>query len=205
MLALDHIVLAINDLEAGIRQLTAETGIDAVHGGSHPLFGTQNALVSLGNDNEYLEILAPDPAADDSSAQAALASYEKLTPVFWAVASTDIHDLKETLDAAGFQSGEVTEGARETPDGKRLGWWTLRLTDPPPPVTPFFIEWTQGTRHPSTTSPPGCTLARLRLETPEPETLRRLFALIDLETEIEPAEDARLSVVLFCPAGEARF
>src|SRR4051812_10884651 len=57
---IDHVILGIDDLQKGIAELERATGVRAVFGGAHPGRGTQNALISLG-ENHYLEILAPNP------------------------------------------------------------------------------------------------------------------------------------------------
>src|SRR5215213_7156291 len=86
---IDHVILGINDLQKGIEELERATGVRAVFGGAHPGRGTQNALISLGD--QYLEILAPNPADPASQAPVAeVAGLTTLTPVGWAARSDDL-------------------------------------------------------------------------------------------------------------------
>ena len=78
----DHIMLGAANLDAGIHELEALTGVRAVYGGEHPNLGTHNALVSLGS-NTYLEVIAPRAGAKVSDDLADLAKLEHLTPVRW--------------------------------------------------------------------------------------------------------------------------
>ncbi len=64
-LEIDHIVIAINDLQKGMEQFEDLTGVKPVYGGTHPDGNTQNAIVSLEN-HIYIEILAPKDDLDST-------------------------------------------------------------------------------------------------------------------------------------------
>jgi Glyoxalase-like domain len=62
---LDHILLGVPDLDAGVTAFEQATGVTPLRGGKRPSRGTENALVSLGNGS-YLEIIAPQRGTDVS-------------------------------------------------------------------------------------------------------------------------------------------
>ena len=61
MLELDHIVISAETLKQGTDYVADVLGIVPVAGGKHPLFGTHNTLIPLGDI--YLEVIAIDPDA----------------------------------------------------------------------------------------------------------------------------------------------
>ena len=60
-LALDHIAISAETLEAGADWVEMALGVPLAGGGKHPHMGTHNRLLSLGD--LYLEVIAIDPAA----------------------------------------------------------------------------------------------------------------------------------------------
>ncbi|SNR56964.1 VOC family protein [Paracoccus sediminis] len=64
--AFDHIAIAARSLDEGAAWLTDRLGIAPEPGGKHPAMGTHNLLLSLG-PGEYLELIAVDPDAPDTS------------------------------------------------------------------------------------------------------------------------------------------
>ncbi len=97
---IDHLVIGVADLDAGIREFEELTGIRPVYGGEHPNLGTHNALISLG-DRTYLEILAPRPGANVTEFLQFLAELPELTPVDWAVSTNNITETADRLASAG--------------------------------------------------------------------------------------------------------
>ncbi len=199
--SLDHLVLGVHDLQAGIDEFERLTGVRPQYGGAHPGRGTRNALVSLGSGS-YLEILAPSP--DDSAGirvSIEFAGYTRLTPIDWAVRSEDLNALTESLAAESVTAGSIRPGARARTDGVRLEWRTLSVRDPVHRLIPFFIQWGASTPHPATESPPGCTLVELIFEDPADDELRRIFRRLGIAASIVRGPESRLHLGLTCPNG----
>jgi hypothetical protein len=171
MACFDHLVIGIRSLDEGIEQFEKLTGVRPAVGGQHPGRGTENALVSLG-PGAYLEILAPQPGVQLSDADARLSGLDRLTIVTWAVAVEDAIAAATALNAAGFGTTPAKRGSRVTPAGARLEWTVFKLAAGATSMAPFFIQWSESTRHPSGTAPEGCVLERLAVREPEPGRLR---------------------------------
>jgi hypothetical protein len=107
---LDHITIAADNLHDGVAHAEAALGVSIPVGGAHPLMGTHNHLIRLG-DTLFLEIIAPDPAAsplsrrrwfslDDPKLRSELAVSPRF--VTWVLATDDIETaLREVPHAAG--------------------------------------------------------------------------------------------------------
>lgn len=202
---IDHIILGINDLERGVAEFEAKTGVRPVFGGAHPGRGTHNALASLGGGT-YIEILAPNRA--EAAMDAMIAGLEKmtsLTPIGWAVATTDLAAVKKRAEAGGVTTTQVMPGARTLPDGSRLEWMTIGVTEPAHDWAPFFIQWADPARQPARTAPGGCTLESIALADPGPDALRTLLTAVGFEMTVSQAAEARMTVTLTCPKGTVTF
>jgi hypothetical protein len=195
--SIDHVIVGIADLEAGIRRFAELSGVTAEHGGQHPGRGTQNALLSLGAPT-YLEIISP--VAGPPPGMEALSGLKELTPVGWAIGTRDLDTTKARLEAAGFKVSAPRAGSRVRPDGQRLEWRTAGI-DIPGGLTPFLIEWGAGTAQPSTTSPKGCTLESMEIDTPQAERLGKLVEELGLGAAVREAALEEMALTLACPAG----
>jgi hypothetical protein len=208
---IDHIILSIDDLERGMDLLEQSTGVRPVFGGAHPGRGTRNALLSLGN-NQYIELLAPNPADTSAAVKAAseklkkhFSQFKTPTPNGWAVRVTDADAERARLVAAGFKASAVSPGSRAKPDGQVLRWKTFDPWGIENELLPFAIEWGAGTKHPSTTSPTGCKLAEFSMVSTSPDSISALFAKAGYPLSIRPGARDQLGVVLECPRGRVRF
>jgi hypothetical protein len=197
---LDHVILGIDDLARGVERFTAMTGVTPKIGGEHPGRGTHNALVSLG-PGRYLEILAPTKAGTMDPR----VKHAELTFAGFALGTRDIADVVRRLRGAGLAAGDPAPGARRTPDGALLQWKTAAPTRAGLALAPFFIEWSAETVHPSTTSPPGCTMTILELEQPETAQLQKLFDAVGFTISLRTGKTPLARIELNCPKGRVQF
>lgn len=114
---LDHIILGMNDLDRGIAFVEEKTGVRAAFGGVHPGRGTQNALVSLG-EQRYLEIIAPDPKQNVPPQIPGLRELQEPRLFGWAVHTTDIAALAKKVREAGVAIAEPRDGRACAPTAK---------------------------------------------------------------------------------------
>ncbi len=200
----DHVILGIGRLDTGMKDFEQLTGVRPVYGGKHPT-GTENALVSLG-DGTYLEIIAPQAgvAADAGSELAGLLTLKTLTPVGWAVSSQNQAALRKQLTKASFSVSAPDDGSRVTPSSGTLRWQAFDLATSLEGA-PFFIVWSDGSAHPSSSSPSGCSLDRLAVASPDGDALQRLGRALDLAVEFGVASKMRLSLTLSCSQSSVVF
>jgi hypothetical protein len=208
MAALDHLVVAAQDLDAGVRLVADLTGIEPVPGGPHPGIGTRNALLSFG-DGSYLEIIGIDreqpeppverPFALDRKAGPRLAGYA-IRPA----GDETIESVAAQMAVAGFDPGKVAEMSRVRPDGEELHWRLTLGGEPEPPAQghlPFVIDWGT-TQTPAATAPRVGALRSLELAHPDP-AVRGLAAELGVGVVVSEGPP-RLTAVLDTPAGVVR-
>jgi hypothetical protein len=181
---LDHLVVATLDLEATCRDLEIGLGVHASAGGQHPGRGTHNALISIG-PKVYLEIIGPDPSQPEI--RPVWFDIDQLTApklITWAVRVDKLEAFVKEI-SANTRMGAVRSGSRKTPDGTTLSW---QLTEPQLVqgigLIPFLIEW-NSRQHPADSAITGPRLVQLRIEHPEPESLRKQLNSLRLDVEIE--------------------
>jgi hypothetical protein len=198
----DHIILAINDLEKGTREFEDKTGIKPIYGGIHPNSYTQNAIVSLDN-KVYLEILAP--RTDIDSIPNWLMNIEKLTPIGWAISTTDIQLTRDKLTSLNITTSLPESGSREKPDGTILKWTTFGINNDESSTTPFFIKWDKDSFHPSQGTTNECKIEEINLLSEDKNLVELLKALnIDFTNVIASKAD-KLEVTISSPKGHVTF
>jgi hypothetical protein len=164
--ALDHLTVAALTLEQGIVHIRRALGVTIPPGGAHPLMGTHNHLMQLG-DGIFLELIAPDPAVtpqrtrwfglDDPGMRARLQNSPQL--INWVVR---IPDLGRAPDGAVSEAVRVTRG--------ELSWLISVARDGSMPFDgayPTLIEWPPGPHPSSRMADLGCRFEQLRMVHPE--------------------------------------
>lgn len=175
-LAVDHLVVAANNLAEGVAWCEAMLGITPGPGGEHAFMGTHNRLFAVSSPRfarSYFEIIAINPDAppparprwfdlDDAVLQAALRRGPQL--IHWVARCRDIRATSAAMQAHGLDGGEALQAERRTPRGV-LRWQIgvrpdgRRLFDG---ALPTLIQW--GDMHPVEGMPnSGVKLERIAL------------------------------------------
>jgi catechol 2,3-dioxygenase-like lactoylglutathione lyase family enzyme len=208
LVALDHVVVAVRDLEAATRQTASLLGRQPSWRGEHPEAGTANALFPLANT--YLELLA---ASGEGPVGAGLAARMKEhgEGVFaLAFASDDAEGFAEQLRGAGLEPSEPREGRGVDPArGAERRWRTLLV---PPAATRgvllFAIEHREGVVEP--VEPEGDPAAAVEaldhvvILSGDLEGSRRLYGdQLGLRLALDRTFEARGQRILFFRVGGA--
>ncbi len=192
---LDHLVVAARTLEAGVAWLRNTLGVTVPAGGVHPLMGTHNRLMRLG-DGCFLEIIAIDPDApspgrprwfglDEPSVRARIA--ERPALLTWVVRSADI----ETAVARS----PVPLGPVITVWRGDLRWRIVVADDGAMPeggLYPTPIQWPDDAGPANAMADLGCRLERLVVRHPDPERFGAALTRIGASglAEVTAADDA---------------
>ncbi len=145
----DHVVYAAeNDgARATAGRLAEQLGVAAVDGGVHPRFGTRNVILPLLGDR-YLEVVEvlDHPASDKAPFGQVVRARSEAGGGWlgWVVSVDDITQQEQRLGR------ESVTGNRHRPDGVELRWQQLGVKGlQSDPQLPFFVQWAEGTQHPS--------------------------------------------------------
>jgi Glyoxalase-like domain len=135
---LDHVIYAVDDLDAAGANLFDREGLASVPGGRHEGWGTHNRIVPLGET--YLELIAVADVDEAEGSEFGRAVRRALTEdhalVGWVVATDDIDAVAKRLDL------EVEEKSRETAEGSTLRWRVAGIERAMKTgALPFFVQW----------------------------------------------------------------
>jgi hypothetical protein len=136
---IDHVVLAVSDLDEAGERLHRDHGLASVPGGVHARWGTQNRIVPLGED--YLELIGVadvEVARSTVFGRALLRAIEAGGDRWLSVCLSDTE-----LDATARRLRlHVEVGTRTRPDGVELRWRGAGIDDGSREAwLPFFVTW----------------------------------------------------------------
>jgi Glyoxalase-like domain len=199
---LDHVLIAVVDLQAGARRLETRHGLASVEGGRHAGWGTANRIVPLGDAYiELITVVDEAEAAGSAFGRWVAAGIESAPgrPLGW-VARTDRLD-----EVAGRLGLAVSTGSRPAGDGRLLRWRLAGLDEAAAePALPFFVEWGEGTPLPGRTRiehPAGTVrLERLELGGDVGHVTERL-GTEDMPVSVTPGPPAVMGLVLASESG----
>ncbi|MDG1266003.1 MAG: VOC family protein [Ilumatobacter sp.] len=190
MAVIDHLVLAVPDLDAAIADFELSYGVRPAIGGRHQGLGTHNALISFGES--YLELIAPDPSQPDPDSPRPFGVDDIDAPRLATFAVRPDTENGETVEiliaacqAASHDTGPLVSMSRQAPDGSVLTW---RLTFPTMThdgLVPFLIDW-GGTVNPAATAPGGVSLIELSGATSDPAGANAVLRVLALAEFARP-------------------
>ena len=137
--AIDHVVVVVDGLDAAATTYEREFGLSSVAGGRHHGHGTANRIVPLGDS--YIELVAvvdtEEAAASPfgSFMQQRLAESGTGSPVALCLRTDDITAVAARTGDRPFAM------SRNRPDGVTLSWQTVALDAALELGVPFFIQW----------------------------------------------------------------
>lgn len=178
---LDHVILAVRDLEAATRDYALLLGRRPSWRGEHPSAGSANALFRLANT--YLELLAPaGPGPVGELLRAGLEARGE-GPLGLAFGTSDAVKCREELAARGLEPGAVEKGlGRDVESGAMREWLRVPL---PQARTRGVLLFAIEHRSPTELLPPAAPacaeaaaisgLDHAVVETGEPEAAKALY------------------------------
>jgi hypothetical protein len=132
---IDHLVIAVNDLEQASRDYQ-QLGFTVIPGGKHPV-GSHNALVAF-EDGSYLELIAFYRDAPDHRWWEPLQKGERL--VDYCMQTDDLAGDTRRLRECGVAINDPVPWSRTRPDGYELQWQLSLVTGTQRGVAPFLIQ-----------------------------------------------------------------
>ena len=197
MLAVDHVIIGVENLDEASSRFAVEHGLQSVFGGRHAGMGTANHIVPLRRD--YLELLAVVDADEFSRTGLTLPAPESFAG--WMARTDDIHEV------AGRLGLSVRSLSRQREDGSVIEWHLAGLEllgrDP---ALPVFIDWSPDDEHHPARMPVDhktavTGIAWIELQG-DPERIARWCKGGDLPLRVTEGPSAVLAVGLSTADGE---
>jgi hypothetical protein len=194
VLAIDHVLLPVGDLDRAAAEIETRYGLASVEGGRHPAWGTANRIVPLGDS--YVELIAvvDHEVAAGTAFGRWVDSAVPGRPLGWAVRTDDIEAVGRRLDLT------VVPGSRDAPGGVRITWRSAGLEAAThEPGLPFFIQWGEGVPLPGAAPvrhPGGPASLKHVAITADPTRLAGWLEGHDLAVTVAPGESGVSAAIL---------
>jgi hypothetical protein len=169
-LRLDHLVIGAATLQAGMAHVRELFGIEMPSGGAHPMMGTHNRLLRIG-DGLFLEIIAIDPEAPDPERPRWFALDDPVQRRRIAERPRLIAWVAGTRDLDGALAGAPTDLGRAIVARRGALSWRIAIRDdgslPESGALPVLIEWPEGPHPAEKMTDLGIRLADFSLSHPD--------------------------------------
>ena len=194
---LDHVLIAVADLEAASRAMETRHGLASVEGGRHAGWGTANRIVPLGDTYIELITVVDEAEAAGSAFGRWAAAGIRSDPgrlLGWVARTDPLDELARRLGLA------VSSGSRPARDGRRLRWRLAGVEEAAAePALPFFVEWGAGTPLPGRAEieHPAGSVRMERLElSGDVERVTQRLGTEDMPVSVAPGPPAVTGIVL---------
>ena len=138
MLAVDHVIVTVHDLDLAARHYYEQHGLASAAGGRHAGHGTGNRIVPLGRN--YIELMAV--VDRDEAASSTLGSWVQRRLVEVGEAPGALCLRTDDIEAVAQRTGcNPVPMSRTRPDGVELQWHLVALDATFAEGLPFFIQW----------------------------------------------------------------
>jgi hypothetical protein len=138
VLALDHVIVGVRDLDAAARRFDEQHGLASVVGGRHSGHGTGNRIVPLGSS--YIELMAVVDREEAASSPLGSWLERRLGEIGEGPVAVCLRT--DDIEAAAQRTGrEPLAMSRTRPDGVELKWHLVALDAAFTEGLPFFIQW----------------------------------------------------------------
>jgi len=201
---LDHVVLAVSDLDQAKSDFETQTGVMPADGGAHDGLGTRNALVAFDN-NVYLEIIAPDPEQElEDTMGEKLSQLSSPRLLHWAIRSKNLNKVFDRADNIKLYPGQVKAMSRKVPDGPRMKWEVLGIGGHEDAgCVPFYIDWLRAS-HPTKKMPKVGNLKSFQVSIPTESLALKLLTPAPKFVEIEEGHP-KIALSFESPKGDISF
>jgi Glyoxalase-like domain len=190
VIELDHVLIAVDDLEAAAKEVEKRYGLASVEGGRHQGFGTANRIVPLGE--AYLELVAVVDRAEAAASWFGswVGGGERPRLLGWCVRTDELDTVAERLGLT------IADGSRARPDGTVVRWRMAGLErSAEEPSLPFFIEWGAGTPYPGGALAQSATIDELQARGDQ-DRIAQWIGGANIPLSVSEGDPALLAVIL---------